>query len=249
MILLKNLQQWSAARERPSPNFNARLVDRIEGVVFHHTGGTDEGAESWMENPASKVSCHLHFRRDGSTTRMVDDAQRAWHSGVGSWRGRGDVNSRTLGWEIANLGNGVEPYTDLQYGELAHVAAHYVRQGLVISAPANGLPAAGDFVAHDITGDNIVGGGRKNDPLGFDWGRFYEETKARLNGDALVSPVARCIPHKVYSPFFGENLIVLRYVSDVEWYFVRESLVNNRDVLLQSSRATTPLSQMPPGRY
>jgi len=243
-IPLTRLTPWVAARERPSPNHNARSASRIEGVVLHHTGGTDEGAESWMANPASKVSCHLHFRRDGSTTRMVDDRLRAWHAGRGEWRGHTDVNSITLGWEIGNFGDGREPYTDLQYAELAHVAAHYVRAGLSLEAPKPGIPAAGDFVAHDTTGDNIVGGGRKADPLGFDWGRFYEETSARLQQRPLAPVLAA--PHKVYSEWFGENLIVMRVVSDAEWYFVPESQAHA--VIGPIARATTPLSLMPPAR-
>lgn len=227
-IDLKDLKQWSAARTRLSPNFNARRSNRIEGIVLHHTGGTDEGSESWMEADVSNVSCHLHFRRDGSTTRMVDDAQRAWHAGAGVWRGKGDVNSRTLGWEIGNFGDGREKYTDAQYAELAHVAAHYIRQGLTLD----------DFISHDEL-DGVIGGGRKNDPHGFDWERFRKETRARLSGE----PIGMLIPHRVWSDYFGEYLVVIRVVSDSEWYFLPESVVTQR--LPELARASTPLSHMP----
>lgn len=222
MIKVADVQPWAAARFLRSPHFNDRSSGHIHGVVLHHTAGSDDGAESWMANPASKVSCHLHFRRDGSTTRMVIDNRRAWHTGNSVWRSIQDVNSITLGWEIGNWGNGVEPYTDAQYAALAQVAVHYIRQGLKLE----------DFVSHETVARPF---GRKNDPLGFDWRRFRGETDARLHNETIRPEP----PKVVWSDFFQDYLLVTHYVDDTEWYFVVLSEVG------KPRRAEVPLSRMP----
>lgn len=49
---------------------------------------------------------------------------------------------------------------------------------------------------------------------------------------------------RVWSPNYGENLIVTRYISDTNWEFVPESAL----LQLRSIRAGTPLSRMPKPR-
>jgi N-acetylmuramoyl-L-alanine amidase len=44
---------------------------------------------------------------DGGITQLVPEAQRAWHAGVSSWEGETDINSRSIGIEIANPGHGL----------------------------------------------------------------------------------------------------------------------------------------------
>lgn len=134
MIALTHLRPFEATLLRPSPNHSPRPahVQVIECVVLHATanGGNEAGAESWMQNPASQVSAHLHIRRDGTVVRLVSDQRRAWHAGTSRWRGRMDVNDFSLGWELANRNDGWEPYTGAQYGALSLLAGHYILQGL-----------------------------------------------------------------------------------------------------------------------
>ena len=152
-----------AACTRVSPNQNARPLDvhGIACVVLHATAdeGNEAGAESWMCDAASQVSAHLHIRRDGQVTRLVDDRRRAWHAGASVWQGLGEVNDFSLGWEIANRNDGREPYTVAQYETLAQLAAAYVAQGVPLEA----------FVSH---AEIALPAGRKRDPAGFDWNRF-----------------------------------------------------------------------------
>jgi hypothetical protein len=113
-----------------------------------------------MENPGADASCHLHIRRDGTTTRMVPDERRAWHAGESSWDDFDDVNDISLGWEIANRNDGQEPYTAPQYITVARLLRHYMPQGI----------AREDVVGHDRVARPR---GRKNDPRGWDWGRMW----------------------------------------------------------------------------
>lgn len=138
-------------------------------MVLHATAHTGDplAAERWMLNPASGVSAHLHILPDGSVTRLVPDLLRAWHAGRSRRRGVEGVNDVSLGWEIANRNDGIDPYTDAQYATLARLAAFYVRQGI-------GL---GDFVSH---AGIALPPGRKSDPRGWDWPRFLAQTRSLL---------------------------------------------------------------------
>ena len=37
--------------------------------------------------------------------QLVPEARRAWHAGISSWAGETDINSRSIGIEIANPGH------------------------------------------------------------------------------------------------------------------------------------------------
>ena len=96
-----------AIEERPSPNFGPRLGDRpIDLIVLHYTGmPSATGALAWLCDPRSNVSAHYFVFEDGRTVQLVAEEWRAWHAGVSSWAGDTDVNSRSIGIEIANAGH------------------------------------------------------------------------------------------------------------------------------------------------
>lgn len=162
MIQPHRISPYPADRLIRSPNHGARSGLPISLIILHGTadGGSEKGAESWMQNPKSEASCHLHFRRDGSITRLVDDKRRAWHAGVSSWPGILDVNSESLGWEIANREDGKEPFTAAQYRAVADALRHYLPQGIERSG---------------VLGHYDVAPGRKTDPRGWDWVRMWLE--------------------------------------------------------------------------
>ena len=53
---------------------------------------------------------------------MVAEADRAWHAGAGSWAGESDINSRSIGIEIQNVGH-VAGYPDFPDVQIAAVIA------------------------------------------------------------------------------------------------------------------------------
>ena len=53
----------------------------------------------------SEVSAHYFVFEDGSIVQMVPEARRAWHAGASSWAGETDINSCSIGIEIANPGH------------------------------------------------------------------------------------------------------------------------------------------------
>jgi len=94
-------------RTEPSPNFDERTgLGRPDMIVLHYTGmpSTDDALVRLCD-PKARVSAHYLVFENGSILQLVPEAKRAWHAGVSSWGGDTDVNSRSVGIEIANPGH------------------------------------------------------------------------------------------------------------------------------------------------
>ena len=83
----------------PSPNHSERLRP-ISLIVLHSTEtATIEQAVRILTaaNTPKPVSAHYVVGLDGEIVQLVPEERRAWHAGVSSWRGVGDVNSASSG--------------------------------------------------------------------------------------------------------------------------------------------------------
>ncbi len=90
----------------PSPNCGDRRTGPVDILLLHYTGmPDDEQALGWLCKPESGVSCHYFVHADGRVLRLVDEGRRAWHAGESCWAGERDINSRSIGIEIANCGH------------------------------------------------------------------------------------------------------------------------------------------------
>lgn len=100
---------FPGAQARPSPNFGIRAEGKTpELILLHYTGmASGQGAEDWLCDPRSEVSCHYIVHEDGRVVQMVREADRAWHAGKSFWRGVTDINSQSIGIEIVNPGHGL----------------------------------------------------------------------------------------------------------------------------------------------
>lgn len=67
-------------------------------------------------DPAFEVSAHWLIAEDGATLALVPEERRAWHAGAGRWGAVTDVNSRSIGIELAN--RGTHPFAHAQMGAL-----------------------------------------------------------------------------------------------------------------------------------
>jgi N-acetylmuramoyl-L-alanine amidase len=102
---------------RPSPNHGDRRGSYSVGkkpdmVVLHYTGMPDgrglsacERAVRWLTTEESQVSCHYVIDVDGRIIQLVAENRRAWHAGLGGWKGERDINSASIGIEIVNPGH------------------------------------------------------------------------------------------------------------------------------------------------
>ena len=150
----------------PSPNHGERRGGRDpDMLILHYTGMPDAGqALEWLCNPASEVSAHYFVFENGDVAQLVPEARRAWHAGAGSWEGETDINSRSIGIEIANPGHdgGLPPFPEAQIARVIALARDIV--GRWSMAPERVL-------AH-----SDVAPGRKQDPgERFPWARLHAE--------------------------------------------------------------------------
>ncbi len=102
--------------DTPSPNFDARGAV-IDTVILHYTGmKSGKEALTRLCDPGAKVSAHYLVEESGEIYRLVDERNRAWHAGVGSWKGEVDINARSIGIEIVNPGHewGYRAFPDVQ---------------------------------------------------------------------------------------------------------------------------------------
>ncbi|WDZ75294.1 N-acetylmuramoyl-L-alanine amidase [Ensifer adhaerens] len=98
---------YPGARFMPSPNFGDRVDQRApDMIVLHYTGmPTGASALEWLCREESQVSSHYFVHEDGRVDQLVPEARRAWHAGKSYWKGETDINSCSIGIEIANPGH------------------------------------------------------------------------------------------------------------------------------------------------
>ena len=131
-------------------------------LLLHYTGMSDaQGALDWLCDPSSKVSCHYFVFEDGRIVQLVAEARRAWHAGAAAWAGEQDINSCSIGIEIANCGHdgGYPDYPEAQMKAVVELSRDIVARRKI---------ALQRVLAH-----SDVAPSRKCDPgEKFDWARL-----------------------------------------------------------------------------
>lgn len=108
-------------------------------------------------DPAFEVSAHYLIAEDGRLWQMVREEDRAWHAGRGAWGECADVNSRSVGIELANPAT--HPFPEPQMAVLEVLLGEIMARW---SIPASRVLAHSDIAT-----------GRKIDPgPRFDWQRL-----------------------------------------------------------------------------
>ncbi|MHA1524359.1 MAG: N-acetylmuramoyl-L-alanine amidase [Alphaproteobacteria bacterium] len=88
-----------------SPNHGARRSGPTDILLMHYTAMESAPAAcAWLCDPASQVSAHYLVDEAGTVFALVGEDRRAWHAGAAWWHGETDINSRSIGIEIANCG-------------------------------------------------------------------------------------------------------------------------------------------------
>jgi AmpD protein len=170
------------ARRVPSPNFGPRPIGCVPELLVIHNISLPPGCYGgdcierlftncldWDEHPyfaeirGIEVSAHLLIRRSGDLVQFVNFAERAWHAGKSSYRGRDNCNDFSIGIELEGVDD--EPYEQAQYYTLAAVTdlllAHYPQMS-----------------AQKIVGHSEIAPGRKTDPgQAFEWPRYRRQLR------------------------------------------------------------------------
>ncbi|MCX7564786.1 N-acetylmuramoyl-L-alanine amidase [Sulfitobacter sp. F26169L] len=144
-------------------------------VVLHYTAM--ESAQAALDrlcDPQAEVSAHYLIDAKGSVTRMVEEAQRAWHAGAGEWGGVDDINSRSIGIELDNRGS--HPFSAPQMDALEQLLA--------------GIMKRWNIAPEGVIGHSDMAPGRKDDPGPyFDWARLE---RCGLAASAHARDVGNC---------------------------------------------------------
>ena len=154
---------------KTSPNHGERRHHRRpDMIVLHYTGmqSADAALDRLCgigEQPPPGVSAHYFVYEDGRILQCVPEARRAWQAGASCWEGEEDINSRSIGVEIANPGHEFG-YPDFPEAQIRPVIA-----------------LCRDIIArHGIRADRVlahsdVAPNRKQDPgEKFPWRRLFE---------------------------------------------------------------------------
>lgn len=114
-------------------------------------------ARARLCDPAYEVSAHWLIDEAGQAEALVDEGARAWHAGAGAWAGQSDINSHSIGIELANRGD--HPFAAAQMDGLETLLRSVMERW--------NIPAA-HIIAHSDMAPT-----RKGDPgARFDWQRL-----------------------------------------------------------------------------
>ncbi|MGL5009226.1 MAG: N-acetylmuramoyl-L-alanine amidase [Paracoccaceae bacterium] len=142
-----------------SPNFGDRRGGATPDLVVIHYTAMESCAAALARlcDAAAEVSAHYLISEAGEVLALVPEDKRAWHAGAGCWGGVTDVNSRSIGIELAN--DGQVPFAAAQMRALEGVLAGVMGRWAI--------PAA------RVIGHSDMAPLRKTDPGGrFDWRRL-----------------------------------------------------------------------------
>lgn len=146
----------------PSPNCGERRGGATPSLVVIHYTAMPSAAEARARlcDPAHEVSAHWLIAETGETEQLVDEHLRAWHAGAGQWGSVTDVNSHSIGIELANTG--AQPFPEPQMAALERLLHGIMDRWRI---PPQGVIAHSDMAP-----------ARKSDPgPRFDWRRLARQ--------------------------------------------------------------------------
>jgi hypothetical protein len=194
-------------------------------IVIHVEEGSEQATESWFDTDSSDVSAHYGVDKKGNIEQFVLESDSAWANGrvdhptAKVVLDRPNVNPNYYTISIEHEGSGLEDLTDAQRKASAWLVSDIARR--------YNIPLDREHVLrhHEIYSLKTCPG--------------------MINVDALLELAKipntenSTIPKIVWSDYFKEYLIVTKYNSDGDWYFLPLSKVG----FTGSMKAQTPLSQ------
>lgn len=147
-----------------APNHDARRGGARPEILLLHYTGMESGATALerLSGEEAQVSSHYFVEEDGRIVQLVPEERRAWHAGVSWWRGRDDVNSRSIGIEIVNPGHehGYRAFPDVQIDAVIRLCRDCVARWAIS--------------ARNVLGHSDVAPTRKEDPGElFPWDQLF----------------------------------------------------------------------------
>jgi N-acetylmuramoyl-L-alanine amidase len=126
-------------------------------IVLHYTAISCAEARARLCDPVAEVSAHYLISETGDIEALVPETARAWHAGAGEWAGLSDINSHSIGIELANTG--AQPFANPQMTALETLLPQ--------------IMARWSIPPHRVIGHSDMAPSRKSDPgARFDWRRL-----------------------------------------------------------------------------
>jgi N-acetyl-anhydromuramyl-L-alanine amidase AmpD len=117
---------WRAAA---TGNYDSRPAGVIiDCVVLHATVGSLSATLGWFANPDSGVSAHYVVAKNGRVYQMVEEDKLAHHAGASQYQGRQAFNDFSIGIEIVNKNDGLDPYPPDQFEAIVGLVAYLVER-------------------------------------------------------------------------------------------------------------------------
>lgn len=161
-------------------------------------------------DPQNEVSAHYLIAEDGEVLSLVPEALRAWHAGAGRWGAVTDVNSHSIGIELANTG--FAPFAAPQMDALVDLL--------------KGIKARWQIRPERVIGHSDMAPGRKIDPgPRFDWRRLALEDLSVWPSPDATAPLSEEGPQGTDDARFAAAMAAFGY-----------SATTDPDLLLKSFR-------------
>lgn len=181
------LRNGVPVRYRDTPNGRGVIVPRW--LVIHFTAGFYEGSIAWMTTPGTEASAHLCIGEAAEITQLAPFNRRCYHAGKSAWRGVSMLNSHSIGFELANLGNlsggpgayrfGTRAVPDNRVMRAPHrnggpvTAWHTFPEAQFAAAADAARAVCAAYGIAEIVGHDDIAPGRKSDPgPAFDMAKF-----------------------------------------------------------------------------
>ncbi len=149
-----------------------RTSNKIQYLVLHHTVSPTSQATFNALNSRG-LSVHYILDKDGTLYYVVDERLTAWHAGCASHSSCNPkylhVNSESIGVEIVNRGDGLDPFTDQQYASLNYLINQLVRK----------YPNFKDDTEH-VLGHYMITSSKKDPADNFAWGRLGSNLASQI---------------------------------------------------------------------
>jgi len=144
-----------------SPNrWPGRGGKPINTLVLHATAGPFVPSLHWLVDPNAQVSAHYLISKEGVIFQLVKETDRAWHAGKSFWKGWTDLNHNSVGIELVNQNDGVDPYPEEQVDACRWLSRQIVRRY--------------NIEREMLTTHYLISPGRKTDPRGFPLEEFRD---------------------------------------------------------------------------
>lgn len=181
----------------PSPNHSERRGGaRPDLIVIHYTAmASCAEARARLCDAAAEVSAHWLVSEGGVAEALVDESRRAWHAGAGQWGAVTDVNSRSIGIELAN--DGSAPFPEPQMAALETLLA--------------GIMGRWGIAPHRVIGHSDMAPDRKVDPgPRFDWRRLAQGGLSVWPEPGEAAPAAFVPAARAFGYAVADEALLLR---------------------------------------